>query len=152
MTTTSRDPQGGMPIYPGMRGKVALVTGGSSGIGLATASAFARQGARVMIASRGEATAKAALKRLTAEGEVQWHPVDVADSKSVLRMIEVVTKVHGRLDYAFNNGGKAVGALLRLQDVGGRMAQDHRRLSNIGFPLHERGDSGDEKVGYGCDR
>jgi NAD(P)-dependent dehydrogenase (short-subunit alcohol dehydrogenase family) len=105
MTTTSRDPQGGMPIYPGMRGKVALVTGGSSGIGLATASAFARQGARVMIASRGEATAKAALKRLTAEGEVQWHPVDVADSKSVLRMIEVVTKVHGRLDYAFNNGG-----------------------------------------------
>jgi NAD(P)-dependent dehydrogenase (short-subunit alcohol dehydrogenase family) len=55
-----------------LKGKVALVTGGSSGIGLATAAAFARQGTRVVIASRREAAGKAALKSLATEGEVQW--------------------------------------------------------------------------------
>jgi NAD(P)-dependent dehydrogenase (short-subunit alcohol dehydrogenase family) len=53
------------PIYPDVRGKVALVTGGSSGIGFAVAAAFARQEARVVIASRREAAAKSALKQLS---------------------------------------------------------------------------------------
>jgi len=48
------------PVYADMKGKVALMTGGSSGIGLATAKAFARQGARVVIASRGKAAATTA--------------------------------------------------------------------------------------------
>jgi NAD(P)-dependent dehydrogenase (short-subunit alcohol dehydrogenase family) len=94
-----------MPTYPDMRGKVALVTGGSSGIGLATAAAFARQGVRVVIASRRESTAKAALKQLTTAGDAEWHPVDAADGKSVARLIEAVMGTYGRLDYAFNNGG-----------------------------------------------
>jgi NAD(P)-dependent dehydrogenase (short-subunit alcohol dehydrogenase family) len=85
MPATSRGPDASTPIYPDMQGKVALVTGGSSGIGLATAGAFARQGTRVVIASRGEAAARAALKSLTTEGDVQWRPVDVADGKSVTR-------------------------------------------------------------------
>jgi hypothetical protein len=51
------------PIYPDMRDKFALVTGGSSGIGLATARAFARQNARVVIASRDERTAKLRSRR-----------------------------------------------------------------------------------------
>src|SRR5262245_58896994 len=75
------------PIYPDMRDKVALVTGGSSGIGLATARAFARQFARVVIASRDERFAKRALETLAKDGDVQWLPVDVADSKSVSRLI-----------------------------------------------------------------
>jgi NAD(P)-dependent dehydrogenase (short-subunit alcohol dehydrogenase family) len=95
----------GTPIYPDMQGKVALVTGGSSGIGLAAAGAFARQGSRVVIASRRETTAKTALKHLSTIGDVQWHPVDAASSKSVARLIEAVMDIHGRLDYAFNNGG-----------------------------------------------
>jgi NAD(P)-dependent dehydrogenase (short-subunit alcohol dehydrogenase family) len=45
-------PREASPAYPDLQGKVALVTGGSSGIGLATAHAFARQGTRVVIASR----------------------------------------------------------------------------------------------------
>jgi NAD(P)-dependent dehydrogenase (short-subunit alcohol dehydrogenase family) len=93
------------PIYPDMQNKIALVTGGSSGIGFACASAFARQGARVVIASRREASAKNALKQLMREGDVQWHPVDVADGKSVVHLIKAVVSTHGRLDYAFNNGG-----------------------------------------------
>jgi NAD(P)-dependent dehydrogenase (short-subunit alcohol dehydrogenase family) len=90
-----------------MKGKVALVTGGSSGIGLATAKAFVRQGARVVIASRRKAAATAALRELATEGVATWHPVDVADGKSVARLIETVIGEHGRLDYAFNNGGAA---------------------------------------------
>jgi NAD(P)-dependent dehydrogenase (short-subunit alcohol dehydrogenase family) len=92
------------PLYPGMKGKVVLVTGGSSGIGLATARGFARQGARVVIASRGEPAARSALKSLAKHGDVQWQAADVADGKSVARLIEAIESQHGRLDYAFNNG------------------------------------------------
>jgi len=99
----------GTPIYPDMQGKVALVTGGSSGIGLAVAGAFARQGSRVVIASRREAAARAALKQLSAAGDVRWHPVDVADGRSVAGLIEAVMDRHGRLDCAFNNGGSGGG-------------------------------------------
>jgi len=94
-----------MPIYQDMQGKVALVTGGTSGIGLATASAFARQGAKVVVASRREARAKAALKQLSTLGDVQWFSADAADGKSVTRLIDAIMKLHGHLDYAFNNGG-----------------------------------------------
>lgn len=93
------------PVYPDMRGKVALVTGGSSGIGLATARAFAQQGALVVIASRTEHRGKAAEKALAKHGDVRWHGADTADGKSVARLIAAVTDRHGRLDYAFNNGG-----------------------------------------------
>jgi NAD(P)-dependent dehydrogenase (short-subunit alcohol dehydrogenase family) len=78
------------PIYPGMRNKVALVTGGSSGIGLATARAFARQGARVVIASRKESAAKTALKALAEDADVRWHATDVTNGKSVARLIDSV--------------------------------------------------------------
>jgi NAD(P)-dependent dehydrogenase (short-subunit alcohol dehydrogenase family) len=105
MATASKSQHAGAPIYPDIQGNVALVTGGSSGIGFAVADAFARQGARVVIASRREAAAKSALKQLSVAGDVRWHPADTADGKSVARLIEAVAKMHGRLDYAFNNGG-----------------------------------------------
>ena len=110
-----------------MRNKVALVTGGSSGIGLATARAFARQGARVVIASRKESSAKNALKVLAKGADVRWHATDVTDGKSVARLIDTVMETHGRLDYAFNNAGS-----------GGRLAaQDNRRISHLHIPVHE---------------
>ena len=93
------------PVYPDMRDQIALVTGGSSGIGFATACAFVRQGARVVIASRTEAAAKKALKSLESDGDAYWVGTDVADGKAVTRLVESVVKRHGRLDYAFNNGG-----------------------------------------------
>ena len=105
MAHSPRNRVGGIPIYPDMQGKVALVTGGSSGIGLATAGAFARQGVKVVIASRREATAKTALKQLSTLGDVQWLSVDAADGKSVARLMDGIMNTHGHLDYAFNNGG-----------------------------------------------
>src|SRR4051794_33991911 len=100
-----RDRASALPVYPDMRGKVALVTGGTSGIGLATAAAFARQGTKVVIASRKEAAAKTALKQLAALGDAHWFAVDTTDGKAVGRLVDAITKRHGRLDYAFNNGG-----------------------------------------------
>nr|WP_291713933.1 SDR family oxidoreductase [Bradyrhizobium sp.] len=81
--------------------------GGRSGIGLATAGAFARQGAKVVIASRREATAKTALKQLAVLGDAHWFPVDTTDGKAVRRLMDAIMKMHGRLHYAFNNGGGA---------------------------------------------
>jgi NAD(P)-dependent dehydrogenase (short-subunit alcohol dehydrogenase family) len=97
------------PTYPEMRGRLALVTGGSSGIGLATAQAFARQGARVVIASRNAARGQAAANKLKRHGEVHYLPVDTADGKSVTALFAAIKRQHGRLDYAFNNGGSGAG-------------------------------------------
>src|SRR5262245_13220245 len=93
------------PVYPDMAGKVALVTGGSSGIGFATAAAFARQGVRVVITSRRKSTAQQALRALGKIGDVQWLEADASNAKSVAHMIAAIMKSHGRLDYAFNNAG-----------------------------------------------
>ena len=94
-----------MPNYPEMRDKIVLVTGGSKGIGLGTAKAFAEQGARVIIASRNEGRAKTGLKKLGNASDVHWYPVDLAKEKSVDTLFDQIAKTYGRLDYAFNNGG-----------------------------------------------
>jgi len=95
--------------YPEMAGKVALVTGGSSGIGLAAVQGFARQGATVIVASRDEKRAEAALGPLAKSAPVTWTACDAADGKAVARLFESIQKAHGRLDYAFNNGGSGGG-------------------------------------------
>ena len=114
------------PVYPDMAGKVALVTGGSSGIGLATAAAFARQGARVMISSRGKSTAQRALRALGKVGDVQWVEADVSNTKSVTKMIATVTKSFGRLDYAFNNAGSGarIGPIAKASEEAWRKTID----------------------------
>ena len=96
--------------YPEMQGKVALVTGGSSGIGLATAAAFARQGATVIVASRDEKLAISALEAIGADSSIAWLRCDVSSGASVKKLCSDIEKKHGRLDYAFNNGGSGGGS------------------------------------------
>ncbi|MDP2332467.1 MAG: SDR family oxidoreductase [Reyranella sp.] len=91
--------------YPEMRGKVALVTGGTSGIGLAAAQGFAREGAVVVVTSRNEKRAGEALRNFGGDAAVSWVGSDTSDGKSVARLIDAILARHGRLDYAFNNGG-----------------------------------------------
>jgi NAD(P)-dependent dehydrogenase (short-subunit alcohol dehydrogenase family) len=85
-------------------GRVALVTGGSAGIGLAAAHAFAREGARVVIGSRDRARGDAAAAAVRALGGDCVHmAADVAVPRDVEALVAACVERHGRLDCAFNN-------------------------------------------------
>lgn len=88
------------------QGKVALVTGGTSGIGRATALAFAREGAKVVVTGRrqaeGDETVALAKK---AGGEALFVLGDVARDADVKRAVDTALERFGRLDVAFNNAG-----------------------------------------------
>ena len=93
------------PTYD-FTGQVALVTGGSSGMGLATARAFAEAGAAVVIADVNETTLGTATDELTAAGHrVLGVRCDVSDEDSVAAMVKATIDTFGRLDMAFNNAG-----------------------------------------------
>ncbi len=85
---------------------VALVTGAGSGMGLATAQAFAVEGAAVALADVNEAAARAAAEQLVAAGHKAIAiRCDVADEAQVKAMVEQTVSAFGRLDAAFNNAG-----------------------------------------------
>lgn len=89
-----------------MADRVALVTGGSSGIGRATALAFAAEGARVVIASRTQETGEAVVAEIGATGgEAIWVQTDVSKAVDVEALVARTMSTYGRLDYAFNNAG-----------------------------------------------
>src|SRR5213596_2312640 len=84
--------------------KVALVTGGTSGIGRATAIAFARAGAKVVVAGRREKEGAEVVGEIkTAGGEAIFVPTDVSKESDVKALVDQTTATYGRLDVAFNN-------------------------------------------------
>ena len=91
-------------------GQVALVTGGSSGIGLATARAFLDQGAAVAICGRSAPRGRQAVEALSAHGEVEFFASDVTDDSAVARLVDDVVARFGRLDHAFNNAANTESA------------------------------------------
>lgn len=87
-------------------GKVALVTGGTSGIGRATAIAFAQNGAKVAIAGRRKTEGEETLQRVKeAGGDGMFIETDVSQEADVQTMIDTIISTFGRLDFAFNNAG-----------------------------------------------
>jgi NAD(P)-dependent dehydrogenase (short-subunit alcohol dehydrogenase family) len=100
-----------------LNGKVALVTGGGSGIGRATALAFAREGAKVVIADvnieAGEQTDRMIKE---ANSESSFVKTDVSQATEVEAMVSQTVDTYGRLDCAFNNAGIAGTPLVSTAD------------------------------------
>ncbi len=95
-----------------LAGKAALVTGGASGIGRATALVLAREGARVLVADLpGPGAEETARMIRDAGGEARAMAADVTNSAEVEAMVAAAVSAWGRLDCAFNNAGIAPAAL-----------------------------------------
>ena len=88
----------------GLSGKVAVVTGGSSGIGLATVQAFAAVGTKVVIADI-ENDAKVVEDVKKAGGDAVFIRADVSKSTDIQALVRMTVETYGRLDFAVNNAG-----------------------------------------------
>jgi NAD(P)-dependent dehydrogenase (short-subunit alcohol dehydrogenase family) len=115
-----------------MEGKIILVTGGSSGIGYATAEAFAREGAHVVIASRGEKRGEEASEAIrNMGGESLFVKTDVSQEDQVKQMVDRVVSTYGRLDFAFNNAG--------VEGKGARLAKETMEMWNRIMEINLKG-------------
>lgn len=98
--------------------KTVLVTGGASGIGRATAEAFAREGALVMIADRDQSAAeKTASELRSCGGTADWVAVDVQDFSSCQQMVARTVSSFGELHIAFNNAGVPSAPYTEFEDI-----------------------------------
>ncbi len=99
-----------------LAGKVALVTGSSRGIGLATAKAFAAEGCRLMLSARSAEPLADAANKLRATGaEVAAHVADVAKPEDAAELVDAAVAAYGGIDILVNNVG-AGGGGARIAD------------------------------------
>lgn len=90
-----------------LEGKIAFVTGGAGGIGAATAKAFARHGARVLVSDLADVSAT--LEAIAAEGgEAYGEQLDVTDEAAVDAAVDGLVARWGRIDIGFNNAGISI--------------------------------------------
>ena len=109
-------------------GKVALVTGAASGMGLATAQAFAEAGAAVVLADFKEDAVKAAGQKFVAAGHKALAVrCDVSDDAQVAAMVDRTVAEFGRLDAAFNNAG----VMARIAPIADSTREDWDRVIGI---------------------
>lgn len=100
-----------------LQGKVALVTGGTSGIGRASAVLFAREGARVALTGRQEDAGLAVVAEIEqAGGSAMFIAADLTRTEAIAAVIEQVAARYGRLDCAFNNAGVSGGGPIETLD------------------------------------
>jgi NAD(P)-dependent dehydrogenase (short-subunit alcohol dehydrogenase family) len=100
-----------------LRDKVAIVTGGASGIGRALAEELARNGARVVVADVNGEGARQVAADIARTGRASAATVDVTDAGAVESVVRETAVEHGRLDYLFNNAGIAIMGDARLMTL-----------------------------------
>lgn len=88
-----------------LKGKTALITGGSEGIGKATALLFCKEGAKVGIMSRTAKNLKQTVSEAKGRGEIKAYQGDVSKEKDVKRVVNAFYKKFGKIDILFNNAG-----------------------------------------------
>src|SRR4051794_1525480 len=99
------------PMKPSFDGKLALITGAGSGIGRATATAFARAGADLVLCDIDEAGLEATAAPLRGLGRrVSSHRVDVSSRDEMRAFADEVERTHGAVDVLVNNAGVAIAA------------------------------------------
>jgi NAD(P)-dependent dehydrogenase (short-subunit alcohol dehydrogenase family) len=99
------------------QGKVAVITGGNSGIGRAAAHAFAREGARVAIAARNRERGDAVVREISEKGgEAVFFPTDVSKPADIEALFRRTVEKWGRIDCAFNNAAGYSGAFSLTAD------------------------------------
>jgi len=106
-----------------LSGRVALVTGGTKGIGAAIADRLAEAGATVVVCGRNE----------PAKGTHEFHPCDVRDPEQVAALVDAVVAEHGRLDVAVNNAGGS--PTVDAAEASPRFSESIIRL-NLLAPMH----------------
>ena len=101
-----------------LKGKVAIVTGSTSGIGVGIARLFAAEGAKVVICGRREAKGQAVVDMIAAEGgEASYHFMDITQIESVKQLIDDTAEKYGRLDILVNNAANVGLADGRVDEV-----------------------------------
>jgi len=107
-------------------GKTALITGGSSGIGLATAQRFAAAGAKVVVANRSDAST------LASSFGGEYLSVDVSNEAQVKALVEQVVRRHGRIDVLVNSAG-VIADLLPITKLPGASLRRHFDVNTMGI-------------------
>jgi NAD(P)-dependent dehydrogenase (short-subunit alcohol dehydrogenase family) len=103
--TTNIQNTGAPTAQRAFKGKIVLVTGANTGIGRATAMAFANAGARLILGDVDKRAAETAASIVAAGGEALFVSTDVSDPASVRALVDAAVLTYGRVDAAFNSAG-----------------------------------------------